>query len=129
MKTTTDPRIYEKAMQEILGLQHIQDEMELQKAIKEKLNALGEVRKIIVNYKLASKIKELNAEAKPPVLKTVVVIVMSFLYACLCVLGFRLFLMYEMNIVLQIILVNLSAIWGIMSVRGFVNIFKGKFKT
>lgn len=129
MKNMANNEACVKIMQEMLKLPPMRNSEELQNEIRSRMKEMNLFQRIILQYKLAKHLKKNSALVKEKGLRKGLRIFLSFLYGCLCILGFRLFMKYDMHIIWQLILVNVSTFWGIMAVRGIASVFKSNNKS
>ena len=107
----------EKILQELLGLEYIEDPTELRNTIIKRLDGLTKLERYILDMKLGQRVSEIEAGITPnPFLKIIISFVLS--------LGsFYLLFSYQLFIVLKIILYPFGTIFGIMGLIYIYNFF------
>ena len=107
----------EKILQELLGLEYIEDPTELRNTIIKRLDGLTKLERYILDMKLGQRVSEIEAGITPnPFLKIIISFVLS--------LGsFYLLFSYQLFIVLKIILYPFGTIFGFMGLIYIYNFF------
>jgi hypothetical protein len=110
----------EKILQELLGLEYIEDPIELRNTIIIRLDGLTKLERYTLDMKLGQRVSEIEAGIIPnPFLKIIISFVLS--------LGiFYLLFSYQLFIILKIILYPFGTIFGIMGLIYIYNIFTNK---
>jgi hypothetical protein len=127
MTEESDARKAQILLQEMLGLQHINDTTELSREINRKLESLNKVEMIALKIKLGTKANELEAgqgfhDRKPKLYLATMLIMFG-----MSIVSFWLLLSFNLNILLKVILWPNAIMCGILGLRTLYNLIKEKF--